>query len=124
MILSSISLNHCNTDECVRISAKGVVLGKGVCSRLGLKDGDCVGVFHDTERKGDLYIGPATPASGYTLHRRSKQYHLHSRDLARLILNESGITTGDTALFKVGEAVEYNGSVVLPIITRINYAHH
>lgn len=125
MILSSISINHCNTDECVRISAKGVILGKGVCSRLGLNDGDFVGVFRDTERKGDLYLGASTAASGYPLHRRSKQYHLHSRDLARLILNESGITTGDTtALFKVGEAVEYNGRVVLPIITRINYANH
>ncbi len=122
MILSSL-LGHCNTSECIRISDKGVALGKGVCSRLGLKDGDFVGVFSDNERKGDLYLCPAPPASGYALHKRGKQYHLYSRDLARRLLQEANVNTGN-ALFKVGEAIDYGGVVALPIISRINYANH
>ena len=124
MILSSIIPNRCNTNECIRVYAKGVILGRGICSRLGLQEGDYVGVFCDTQRKGDIYIGSAPAASGYPLHRRGKQYHLHSRNLAQRIFNELGITAGETALFKVGDAVEYEGAMVLPIITRRNYANN
>lgn len=121
MILTSLS-GHCNANECVRVTLKGVILGKGVCSRLGLKDGDCVGVFCDAERKGDMYLCPTPLASGYPLHKRGKQYHLHSRELARQILAVSNVNTGN-ALFKVGEAIEYDGVLALPIISRINYAN-
>ena len=123
MILSSLSTTHCNTQECIRIDAKGVILGRGVARRLGIKDGDCVNVFRDVTRKGDLYIAISAAANGYPLHKRAEQYHLHSRDLARLILTEAGVTQENTALFKVGDAVEYDGAIVLPIITRINYAN-
>ena len=123
MILSSLSATHCNTQECIRIDAKGVILGRCVARRLGVKEGDCVNIFRDITHKGDLYIAISSAASGYPLHKRAEQYHLHSRDLARLILTEAGVISGNTALFKVGEAIEYDGAMVLPIITRINYAN-
>lgn len=124
MRLASLSAGRCNTGECIRVFAKGVILGKDVCSRLGLQDGDYVGVFNDVERPGDLYLGPASPVKGYPLHRRGKQYHLHSRELAKLILEVANITSGSSALFRVGPPVEYNGIMVLPIISKINYAYN
>lgn len=124
MILSSISIQHRNTGECVRVFAKGVILGQGVCARLGLKEGDCIGVLCDSERKGDLYLCAVAPVKGYPIHKRGKQYHLHSRELARLILSEANVVDKDFALFRVGEPVEYNGGIVLPIITKINYANY
>ena len=123
MRLVPLSARRCNTSECIKVFPKGVILGRGVCSRLGLKEGDYVGVFCAPDRKGDLYIGPASSVKGYQLHRRGQQYHLNSRELAKLILTETNITPGESALFRVGESFDYDGMKVLPIISRINYAH-
>ena len=106
----------------VRVFDKGVALSCGVCEQLNLTEADYANVYQQVDRPDYLYIVKDTQACGYPLRRRGKTLYIYSRALSHRILTICD--AGVAATFRTREAETDGDKVLIPIITRINYANH